>query len=92
MTGSARRAFRRKRSKRVFDVRVGDVWVFLTNTTTLSREIVGIDDPSCRRPYIYYRTYGSPYEQACLFSTFRRWWRGARLEFCTEGEDRDEFG
>lgn len=74
---------RRKKRARVFDIRVGDEWVFLTNTGGISRTITDMDDER-----IYYKPYGSPYEESCLRATFRRWWHGASLEFATDWTNR----
>ena len=68
-----------RQKKFKFDVRTGDVWVLLTNTGGISREVTGVDDTN-----VYYRPYGSPYEQECKRATFRRWCRGAGLEYRLE--------
>ncbi len=69
----------RRKVTEKFDVRVGDEWVFYTNTGGIARTITGIDDK-----YVYYRPYGDPYETQCLIATFRRWWRCANLNFRNE--------
>jgi hypothetical protein len=70
--------------RRPFDIRVGDEWVFYTNTGGLSRTITSIDSE-----YIGYTECGSYVGKSCLKSTFRRWWRGARLEFATDWQGRE---
>lgn len=74
---------RRKKRARVFDIRIGDEWVFYTNMGGISRTITDIDDKR-----IYYRPWGEPYEQSCLRATFRRWWHGAELSFATDWTNR----
>lgn len=79
----------KRTQKRQFDVREGDVWVFLTNYGGIGRNITGIDSAECGRTRrIYYLPWGEPYEKSCLLTTFRRWWRGAYLEFATDWNDR----
>ena len=76
----------------VFDIRVGDVWVFQTNWSGIQRTITGLDDPAIKGARIYYRGFGEYIESSCLRSTFRRWWRCAGLDSATDWEGRDNQG
>jgi len=73
-----------KKSAGPMEIYIGDVWVYRTNTGGISRTITHIDGER-----VYYRGYGDPYEQSCLLSTFRRWWRGASLDYA--GPDRVRY-
>lgn len=85
---TAQNSARRRRERLgVFDIRVGDQWGYISNNGNITRTITDVDDER-----IYYRPYGSPYEQSCLRSTFRRWWKGAVLEFATDWEGREVSG
>lgn len=72
-----------RRAPRPFDVRPGDEWVVQKNDDGLCRVVVDVDD-EC----VYYRQYGSAYEQACSRATFWRWCRGAVLSFATDWAGR----
>ena len=58
-----------------FDIRVGDTWVFYSNNGGIPRTIESI----AIRLMMYRNAAGE--SRVCLISTFRRWWKGATLEF-----------
>lgn len=57
------------------DIREGDYWVFTTNIGNIPREItlIGTQDMA------YINASGE--ERVCKISTFKRWARGAELEY-----------
>jgi hypothetical protein len=69
------------------DVRVGDHWGFLTNTGTIVRIVTEVGTYR-----IGYRELATGKNRVCLKATFRRWVRGARLEFAKDWNNRKEFG
>lgn len=82
-TNSVERPVRLRRAPRPFDVRPGDEWAFQTNTGSLCRIVVDVDNER-----VYYRHYGSPREQDCSRATFWKWCRGAGLSYAKDWTGR----
>jgi hypothetical protein len=72
-----------RNTERPFDIRIGDEYVFHTNTGGISRTIAAVE-----KDWIGYHSYGESCTRWCRRTTFRRWWRGASLEFATDWTDR----
>jgi hypothetical protein len=69
------------------EIRVGDEWVYDTNTGGISRSVTHVDAER-----VHYRGYGDPYEKDCALRTFKRWLKGARLAFATDWTGRGTNG
>jgi len=74
-----------------FCIREGDTWLFQSNDSVMVRKIVGIEGPEIRNRRVYYTDYGGTFH-SCLLTTFRRWWRGAEIDFATDWSGRDSRG
>lgn len=72
------------RAAKSFDIREGDEWVFATNGGSIARRVMTVG-----ARYVGYRC---GVDRVCLLATFRRWARGASLEFATDWSGRDSKG
>ena len=64
-----------------FNIQVGDIYLYTTNNGVIEREVTDIGFK--RVGYI-----NNGKKQACLKSTFKRWWKGAELIYRIEDEQK----
>lgn len=88
-TERTRRAIRRRLAgippaRIAKEICVGDEWAFLTNSGYLTRRVTAIEDGK-----VFYRGPGEIRDRECSIATFRRWAKGAGLDFATDWNGRD---
>jgi hypothetical protein len=79
------------RKRRHMEIREGDRWEFHSNEGFIPRAIKAIEGPEIPNRRVYY-TNASGEFTSCLYSTFKRWWRGAEIVSATDWSGRDNDG